>query len=441
MAEENQEDLSMEDILSSIRNILVEDNAEQQAKIESAPEAVEEDEPLNLETVVSDEPLDLSPVLEDIELPQDDEALVLDTSVEDDMPVEDVLNLSKSMIIDDEPLPETSLVAAPEPVAELPEPVEELLLTEDDIDFTAGLAGLADETSADGEEKIPVSGLDEVAPAAVDEDPTDSAMLAAEAHNIIDVPYEEEVEEFEAPVAEIQENEVLPEADDNAEPIFSPEEDNLVDFNINEAVEEENLVDDDTLNEILNIHAQTMPVEDEPTSLAAEIPHAVPEAEKPQAPYQREPEPMKPQAPVAPQPATSHPAPEAAVSVASEDEGLVKEDAVDLSASIINNFAKMFAEKQEENQPAAAPVFPETQTEVDIAMPDKMPIGNGALTLEDIVKQTVRSVVEKNLQSINQIATQEISRQTKAWLDANLPKMVEAVVKQEIERVMVKVGR
>lgn len=37
-------------------------------------------------------------------------------------------------------------------------------------------------------------------------------------------------------------------------------------------------------------------------------------------------------------------------------------------------------------------------------------------------------------------AREAVAAQTQAWLDANLPAIVEAVVSKEIERVMAKVG-
>lgn len=120
----------------------------------------------------------------------------------------------------------------------------------------------------------------------------------------------------------------------------------------------------------------------------------------------------------------------------------VDEDVADVSANIINNFAKMFAQKQEE--PA-----PQPKEEVLEISPIKtnLNLGNGNLTLEDMVKNAIQGLVAdwvediKSGVNIREIASQEIAAQTKAWLDANLPSIVETIVKKEIERVMVKVGR
>ncbi len=432
MAEETQEDLSMEDILSSIRNILIEDNADQQAHKNELSE-VEEKMPLSplpeelsvfpdvdmseLPSDEGEEPLDLSPLeLSDVNISavEDEEPLTLD---------DDILDLSSSMIVDGKPQEETATAdeplalepeistAEPETVtfADVPE-VEETQeeITPEDIDFTTSLAGMVfDEIHSEKTEQnseIEEISLPEISDFAEedDKDPTDGALLAAtakpEMEAVFDESEEEEVENVPAmdiDFAEIEE----------AEPIFAPEENAKKEFDANQiydetpelpvveesfveetSSEEEPLVDNDTLNEILNLQSQ---VKEEPEPEA----EVTPETEK-------------------------------------------GTDAIDVSASIISNFAKMFADKKEE-------VIPQTVVEeiknTDMSL--SMPLGGGNLTLEDIVKNTVSQIVEKNLQSLNLIATQEINRQTKVWLDANLPSLVEAVVKQEIERVMVKVGR
>ncbi len=445
MAEETQEDLSMEDILSSIRNILIEDNADQQAHKNDVSD-VDEDMPesplpediaafpdIDIPDVSSneDEPLDLGTLeLPEVDVPSvDEEPLTLE-----DEPLtleDDILDLSSSMIIDGKPqekAPVADIALTQEPEVSTPEPEETTLegqpeleeaqeeVTLDDIDFTASLAGLvsdeiqennAEEIKEDEEISLPEISLPEIENFAEDDDndPTDGALLAAaakpELEAVLDeheVTAEEPVEETPAIDADFSELE-------DAEPIFAPEENVRREFDANQIyeeaseqpvieeipAEEEPLVDNDTLNEILNLQSQVKEAEPEPT-----------------------------------------------VETVSEPEK--ESDAIDVSASIISNFAKMFADKKEE-QPQQEILPPAVKSSKNIDMPLAMPLGGGNLTLEDIVKDTVSQIVEKNLQSVNHIATQEISRQTKAWLDANLPKLVEAVVKQEIERVMVKVGR
>ncbi len=425
MAEETQEDLSMEDILSSIRNILIEDNADQQAHKNEISE-VEDDtlvSPLSEDVAafpdidmdgvpsVEEEPLDLSPMeLSDAELPAvvDEEPLTLD---------DDILDLSSSMIIDGEPQKETLNTDVLEPEISTAEPASVMFdstpeieepqeLTADDIDFTTSLANLvADEIQTEEAEQTETAevSLPEIEEFAEedDKDPTDGALLAAAAKPELEAVLDE---------AEAEEPENVPEIEadftqiEEAEPIFAPEETVKKEFDANQIYDEtpelpvveetpakeEPLVDNDTLNEILNL----------------------------QSPVKEEPEPE--------------------VEIAPETEKGA--DAIDVSASIISNFAKMFADKNEEQpkQEALPPVV-ESPANADVSL--AMPLGGGNLTLEDIVKNTVSQIVEKNLQLVNDVATQEISRQTKAWLDTNLPRLVEAVVKQEIERVMAKVGR
>lgn len=438
MAEETQEDLSMEDILSSIRNILIEDNADQQAHKNDVSD-VDEDMPesplpediaafpdIDIPNVSSneDEPLDLGTFeLPEVDVPSgDEEPLTLE-----DEPLtleDDILDLSSSMIIDGKPqekAPVADVALTPEPEVSTPEPEETTLeakpeleeaqeeVTLDDIDFTASLAGLvSDEIQENNVEEIKEDeeiSLPEIENFAEDDDndPTDGALLAAAAKPELEAVLDEHEVTVEEPVEETPAIEADFSETEDAEPIFAPEENVRREFDANQIyeeaseqpiieeipAEEEPLVDNDTLNEILNLQSQVK--EEEPK-----------------------------------------------VETVSEPEK--ESDAIDVSASIISNFAKMFADKKEE-QPQQEILPPAVESSKNIDMPLAMPLGSGNLTLEDIVKDTVSQIVEKNLQSVNHIATQEISRQTKAWLDANLPKLVEAVVKQEIERVMVKVGR
>ena len=118
MADEPNEDLSMDDILSSIRNILTEDNAAQQAASEPAAmqpgqEILPEEVPVAFEAVPEDVLSVLPDVAEEITLPEivsEDmmpaELPVLpDVTEEIDLPEaeEEVFELSASMIIDELP--------------------------------------------------------------------------------------------------------------------------------------------------------------------------------------------------------------------------------------------------------------------------------------------------------------------------------------------------
>lgn len=382
MAEDTQEDLSMEDILSSIRNILMEDNANQQVVAEDVaetPEIAKSVEPIIAQ--VEEKPLELAP--------------------------EDILNLSPSMIIEAPEAIKTEAVIDVESDEDISMP--DIEINSEDIDFINELAGF--NVTPEPEVNEEINPEPDITSFLSEEDPTDASVMAEEAASEESITDIEDETAFEVMDSHDLDSNFI-ENDINAEPIFSPEEDNLphdynmetedtsienemVNLGIDEVADEDSanaLVDDSTLNEILNIHAQ-----DEAERFE----------EQGKEEYEEE-----------------------------VKEEVVKDDAVDISANIISNFARMFADKHE-----VAETIPEDVKNIPSMVCDNIALGNGSLTLEEIVKDTVRGVVEKNLQSINNIATQEIHRQTKVWLDENLPKMVEAVVKQEIERVMVKVGR
>ena len=110
-------------------------------------------------------------------------------------------------------------------------------------------------------------------------------------------------------------------------------------------------------------------------------------------------------------------------------------DTADVSASIINNFAKIFAGSQEVKTPAPQKVSADIKLGTD-------------LTLSDMVKLVIRDMIAENMiknviseTDIKALVTEEASSQVKSWLNSNLPSMVEAIVKKEIERVMVKAGK
>ena len=106
----------------------------------------------------------------------------------------------------------------------------------------------------------------------------------------------------------------------------------------------------------------------------------------------------------------------------------------DVSEDIIDNFARMFYEnKKTEPVPAATP---------------ETGLGNGNQTLEDLVKsviaESLQPVVAKAASSVEadilSYARDEVKTQAKAWIDANLTRVVEEVVREEVRRVMAKVG-
>lgn len=103
-----------------------------------------------------------------------------------------------------------------------------------------------------------------------------------------------------------------------------------------------------------------------------------------------------------------------------------KEDAVDTSAEIISNFAKMFSAAKVEPVEEEKPVTdyaPATHT------------GDLSKTLEDMVLELMAKKVDGI--NFNSLANFEV----KLWLNQNLQAIVERVVKQELEMVMKKAGQ
>lgn len=153
-----------------------------------------------------------------------------------------------------------------------------------------------------------------------------------------------------------------------------------------------------------------------------------------------EPEIAEPVVELAPEPEVE-PVPEPVVAVAPEPDvaestmAEANEDAIDASANIISNFAKIFSKNKE-------------QSVSDVIEPKKVDeIGDGGKTLEGFVRDAVVKVIGDDIArqwgdgaEYHNIAEEEIKRQVKAWVAANMPKMVEKIVKEEMERVIAKVG-
>lgn len=119
------------------------------------------------------------------------------------------------------------------------------------------------------------------------------------------------------------------------------------------------------------------------------------------------------------------------------------QDAADVSADIINNFAKIFAQSKDVAA-AESPAVAQPRS----AVTHDLPLGNAGQTLSDTVKEVIRDIISgwvmENLNTqmdLNSLAQELVAEQVKSWMNANLPGMVEAVVKKEIERVMAKAGK
>lgn len=334
MADDNQ-NAEMEDILSSIKNILEEDEQSKSAAIKNP-----EDEP----DVLSD---------------------VLQTSSD----VDDILELSPEMRVADEP--------APEPV--ISETAED-----NAVDVVAAVTGEepADPFAIDAADADPTDFMaaDSAVEPVVEAEPVIEENAAPAKTDVFELPAEPETVETSA-VAEVEDF-LPPVAEDTpiVEPTLSPEPETAT----------------------VEPQSASLPAEDEVETSAAVV------AETPLEDRQ---------------PLTE---PEAAA-----------DSAVDVSANIISNFAKMFS-RDDTPAPAASVAEPS----VEIAAP-----GNTSKTLEEFVLDAVIKVVGGEIRrqwndgaGFKSFAEAEIVRQTEKWINDNLPALVEKVVKQEIERVIAKVG-
>ena len=321
MADENNQDMSMEDILSSIKNILEEDQSSAQPELEPEPKPSADEDVLDLTA--------------DMRLPQAEETIDLDAEL-DGMKVPELSSATEAP---------AELTAAPEAEPEEPRGVS---VGWEDFESDPFYEEPAEQPT---EERVP------------------AAEVAAE---------EAELSEPE-PTAE---NEPELESEPTAE-IVEPE-------------------------------SETITPEPEPIV---------------------EPEPVSEPEPVI----EPGPEPEPVVETTVEPVAEAKADsAVDVSANIISNFAKMFSKEEPAPEPVAQPV---ALSEPIIAL------GDGGKTIEEVVASVIRQIIGEEVSAhwregvdYNSLAREEIASQTKQWLDNNLPTIVEKIVKQEIERVMAKVG-
>ena len=317
----DQEELSMEDILSSIKGILSDEGPEPKKEEKTTDNAPAE--------------------------PKAETPVISPETVEKD---DDVFDLSASMIVDIDakdpavkPVETDSLT-----VVETPEmPIIDL-----DSDFN-GLSRVDD---------INLEDLDRGS----DADVSDSLSGAFSIND-----NEEDILSLNS--VEVQNpNEI----DIDSEPIYSPEDENISEAAV---IDEEPVIDVDS-----------EPVYEMPEKTAAEIENKAAEPQK-------------------------------------------EEPATDVSADMIDNFARMFTESKPAVTVSAAP---ETK------------IGDASLTIADMVKAVIadslQPVIEKSLSGMDAeilgTVRAEASAQAKKWVDENLTRVVEEVVKEEVKRVMAKVG-
>lgn len=378
MAEEKQEDLSMEDILSSIKDIL--DKDAEGRTVEAVPAAV------------SVPPQTPAPVSEPA-------AAAPQVKAEEPEPEEDVYDLSEAMIIDDgDPLLSSLNDSSSEN--------EDIDLKLDDVDANLDDLSLDDlpevPVAADeNKNNVPPVSSDSVPPAPTPEAP--APVIAPPAA-------EETATRVEAPAAEADSLSGLSDS-----PVFEIEE---LDSLPAEAPVDEPANDRDevsaNIDEILNSASKVIYADTEPKAPTA----AVKTVEE-KAPEEN-----------------GLPKIEETVQNSAED------DAADISANIISNFAKMFAEKKEDIAAAetAAPAVADFSAVKFL--------GEGSKTIEQVVENVIREIISSTVNDelaanvdIIAFAKEEIEAQTKEWLDANLPSVVENAVQKEIERVMAKVGK
>ncbi len=142
-----------------------------------------------------------------------------------------------------------------------------------------------------------------------------------------------------------------------------------------------------------------------------------------------------------------------------EPQDQTKQSSIDVSAGIINDFAKFFAQSQ---QSAPTPEHKPLKIE---PVKSYEPEPKSATSLEEVVSQAVKSILTQELVSsaleevakeyiskqligelintseLEQLAKSQISKQATQWLEQNLPQVVNNIVQSEINRVMEKVGR
>ena len=345
-----QEELSMEEILSSIKGILSENEND-------APTAQASSEPSH-----SPEPSQTQPSAED-----------------------DVYDLSASMIVEQHPAVDTS------------EPIETVEPVSTEVVSSSPFSESAAEAPASIPEVMPEAPV--------------SLPDSIEVTPIIDEPYQAPSSpKDEAPLSDVDDLPMPEDIKSDSDDVLSL--DNLPEVSVDELISSNNASNDDIDDDISDLSAL---ISDDTSAdiSATDLPYIDGSVKEAEAISQPEVKPV--------------------------DE--VKEEVsepADVSEAIIDNFAQMF----NANKPSAstsAAIAPSSETTL---------IGADSKTVADLVKEVLRDslqpVVEQKLQNIDadilQVLHAEIKAQAKAWVDANLNRVVEDAVKEEIKRVIAKVG-
>ena len=134
---------------------------------------------------------------------------------------------------------------------------------------------------------------------------------------------------------------------------------------------------------------------------------------------------------------SSYSEPESSVEIPVSDyntEEHTSDKVTDISANIISNFAKMFS-REEKQEPVTKVETPETI---------KPTVGGHSLEdfVFEIIKNGITNEMNAQLNSpeFKALINSEVNRQVASWINENLPTLVEKVVKREIERVVAKAG-
>ena len=428
--EEQQNDMSMEDILSSIKNILADDSQEQSSAAET--QATTLPEPQEENVAIEDDVFNLSQEMiveeaADIKTPQaelDEIGPDFDDSAKEESPL---------LSPDDTEIPDFSIEDS-NPVGLVNPDNETETMVEPEEDFSFNIDEILKSASEIIDEDNGNSTIEDNASSAASEIADEDISLPD--FSDIDVSSEPILDE-EAETFSLPETETQPQEDPYVE---NMEEASQTSTFWEENANQENLStqDTDAQAEIVATPFNEIPaaVEEEPQELPEveyhEIdpePQEIPEAEFSEIHEEQQEPDVKEETNI-----NTHISEE-------KFETTEKEDAADVSADIINNFAKMFAEQTQEHQDKII----EEKQEVPVNV---SAMGNGNKTIEQVVEGVIQGIVASSVSAemtknvdIVAYAQKEIQAQTKAWLEANLPAIVEAAVQKEIERVMAKVGK
>ena len=378
---EDSNDMEVEDILSSIKNILEEDaqNSDNEAVDNKAPESNEAPEN------------------------------VLDQVLADDS---DIIQLSDDMRISEQ----DNNVATADDGIDNEQQIEEI---EDDSPVGAALSDLdrADETVSLSE-----SSMIETSPA--EEFANDMTEINQnESSELVTQTLDEQTNEISANTYAIEETA----ADNSAESISSATEESIPEAVENSVVEVEQPAVAETENEEVSVTDTVETIKyDDTNNLNTDwnIPTNSADTDAPAHEAEMQESLIVENVPV---------------SVAAEtvNEPSSTSDAVDASVNIINNFAKIFSKNKNQGD----------KSDEAVAEPTIDGVGNPKKTLEEFVQDAIAKVIGEDIARqwndgavYQTIAEEEIKSQVQTWINNNLATIVEKIVKEEMERVIAKVG-